>query len=156
MKTHFPILVASEAKKKGLVSGANRRGPTVLLVGEGRKAPHPLAKILTHFGFSVVTVPDGKDALEIAALIPPELLIADGTIQGVRWLALTIAMKQAVPDCDVLLLSEPEWSGELIESVCLAENSFENVYNRKPQLVSRGFGKKASTYPAARTGKIAS
>jgi CheY-like chemotaxis protein len=156
MKTHFPILAATEARKNELIVGAERRGPTVLLVGEGSKATHPLAKILTHFGFSVMTVPDGKDALEIAALIPPELLIADGTIEGVRWLALTIAMKHAVPDCDVLLLSEPEWPAELIESVCLAGNSFGSVHNRKPQLVARDFGKKASTYPAARTGKIAS
>ena len=124
MKTHFPVLVASEAKKSGLVPKAKRRGRVVLLVGKRDKKAHPLASILMHFGFSVMTVRDEKDALEIAALIPPELLIAESTIPGIEWLALTIAMKQAVPDCDVLLLSEPEWPVELVESVCFATNSF--------------------------------
>jgi DNA-binding response OmpR family regulator len=83
-----------------------------------------MAGILPQCGFTVMTVPDEKAALEIAALIPPDLLIAHVAAPEIKWLALAIAMKHAVPNCCVLLLSELVWPAELVDSSWQAGHNF--------------------------------
>ena len=93
-----------------------RQWPTVLFVGDKQTISAAKAEILPDSGFTAITAPNESAALEIAALIPPDLLIADATVPGVKWLALAIALKHAVPDCFVLLLSGPARPAELVES----------------------------------------
>ncbi|MGA2889063.1 MAG: hypothetical protein ABSE51_13500 [Terracidiphilus sp.] len=127
MKAHFPLVAVPAAKTNGNTSEADVSKPLVLLISDQPNAIQPLAEILPHCGFQILRVPDEKVALEIAAWVPPDLIIADGTRPGIKWLALAIAMKQAVPDCEVLLFSEPPWPHDLDESICLAGHSFATI-----------------------------
>jgi CheY-like chemotaxis protein len=127
MVTQFPIVAVEEVEKKRPTVKTNGPRPVVLLVGDQPAIAQPIAEILPHRGFTVMTVPDENTALEIAALIPPDLLIADATVPGIKWLAFALAMKQAVPKCHVLLLSEPVWPAELIESTWYAGHNIVTV-----------------------------
>jgi CheY-like chemotaxis protein len=127
MKTHFPIVAVECGKGERSGGGEVQCLPKVLLVGLEPAIDENLVKILPLCGFSVLTVPDEKEALEIAALIPPDLLIVVVPKPEIKWLALTMAMKQAIPKCDVLLLFEPLWPTRLAESVGVAGHSFVTV-----------------------------
>jgi CheY-like chemotaxis protein len=116
METHLPIAAVEEGEMERPGAKTVGRQPMALLVGDEPAAARSMAGILPQCGFTVMTVPDEKAALEIAALIPPDLLIAHVAAPGINWLALAIAMRDAVPDCHVLLLSEPVWPVELVDS----------------------------------------
>ena len=125
--TQFPIVAVEEVEKKRSTVSTNSRRPVVLLVGDQPAVAQPIAEVLPHRGFTVMTVPDENAAFEIAALIPPDLLIADASVPGIKWLAFALAMKQVLPKCHVLLLSEPVWPVELIESTWYVGHNFVTV-----------------------------
>jgi DNA-binding NtrC family response regulator len=86
-----------------------------------------LTEILPHSDFTAITVPDEYSALKIAAVIPPELVVADVRTPGVKWLALAMALKHGVPDCKVLLISEPPWPVGLVNPPDLPARTFVTV-----------------------------
>jgi DNA-binding response OmpR family regulator len=63
-----------------------------------------LAAILNVSGMAALTAEDGLEALEIARLIPPEILIADLTLPGLNGLELAVQVTRIAPDCEVILL----------------------------------------------------
>ena len=52
-----------------------------------------------------MTAYDGFGALEIARVIPPDLLLADVVMPGMSGIDLAIAIKKDIPDCAILLFS---------------------------------------------------
>ena len=88
--------------------------PMVLLVHEDQTVAESLATILTMAGFAVLTAYDGRSALEIARVIPPELLICDGALGEMSGVELAKRVVQATPDCRVVLFSSFETSAEMI------------------------------------------
>jgi DNA-binding response OmpR family regulator len=79
--------------------------PVVLVVDDEEVIAITLAAILRNHGFAPLTAFDGRSALEIAEVIPPELLISDVMMPGMNGIELAIAMSQRIPDCQVLLFS---------------------------------------------------
>lgn len=90
--------------------------PLVLLVHEDRTVAESLAAILTIKGFAVITAYDGKNALEIARVIPPELLICDGALGELSGVELAKQVVGATPDCKVVLFASFETSGEMMRA----------------------------------------
>ncbi len=86
-----------------------------LVVDQNRTTAGILAALLSFKGFAVMTAQDQFEALETAALIPPELLIVGSTMPGIMGVSLAMAMKNAVPDCKVLLMAGPEWPADLVK-----------------------------------------
>jgi DNA-binding response OmpR family regulator len=79
--------------------------PVVLVVDDERIIADTMSLIFSHNGFAVLTAYDGTSGLEIAALIPPELLITDVMMPGMTGIELAIAIREKVPDCEVLIFS---------------------------------------------------
>jgi DNA-binding response OmpR family regulator len=61
-----------------------------------------------------MTAYSGEAALEIANVIPPELLISDVVLTGMNGVDLAIAIQAKVPDCKVLLFSGLPSSVEML------------------------------------------
>ena len=82
-----------------------KRPPVVLVVDDERVIADTLAVILSKNGFAAITAYDGRSALEIARVIPPELLLSDVVMPEMTGIELAVAVVQKVPDCKVLLFS---------------------------------------------------
>jgi DNA-binding response OmpR family regulator len=84
-------------------TGAPR--PVVLIVDDERVIADTLTAIFNNNGFAALTAYDGKSALELASLIPPDLLITDVMMPGMNGIDLAIAVEALLPDCKILLFS---------------------------------------------------
>lgn len=52
-----------------------------------------------------MTAYDGQEAMELALVTPPELLITDVSMPGMSGIELAITMRRVFPDCKILLFS---------------------------------------------------
>jgi DNA-binding NtrC family response regulator len=79
--------------------------PVVLVVDDEIAIADTLAIILSKNGFAAIPAYGGKNALEIARVIPPDLLLSDFAMPGMNGVELAIAISQQFADCRVLLFS---------------------------------------------------
>lgn len=103
MKTHFPTVPVETARQKGVEIDAPR--PLVLVVDDEPLILETLSAILDGNGLAVITAQDAPAALEMARIMPPDILISDIAMPGMSGLDLAVEMSKAVPDCDTLLFS---------------------------------------------------
>jgi CheY-like chemotaxis protein len=98
------VIPLSEVPANGSLASEARR--VVLVVDDERIIADTLSVILSRSGFAVMTAYNGESALDLAATIPPELLISDVMLgPGIDGTELAIALVNAQPDCRVLLFS---------------------------------------------------
>jgi DNA-binding NtrC family response regulator len=90
--------------------------PVVLVVDDERVIADTLSIILSRSGFVVQTAYDAASALELADLIPPQLLLSDVMMgPGMDGTQLAIEMIGAYPDCKVILFSGHAATADLLE-----------------------------------------
>lgn len=92
------------------------RRPVVLVVDDEEVIAITLAAILRNSGFAALSAFSAERALEIAEVIPPELLISDVMMPGMNGIELAIAMTQRISDCEVLLFSGQSATLGLLET----------------------------------------
>jgi CheY-like chemotaxis protein len=78
---------------------------TVLVVDDESVIAETVAAILSRSGYAVMTAYDAPEAMEIALLSPPELLITDVSLPGMSGIELAITVRRIFPDCKILLFS---------------------------------------------------
>jgi DNA-binding NtrC family response regulator len=103
---NFEVVPLSEVPKiesPSVLNGQDRH--VVLIVDDERIIADTLSMILSNSGYTVFTAYDGKTALDIANVIPPELLITDVMMPEMTGIELAIALTKSVPDCKILLFS---------------------------------------------------
>jgi DNA-binding response OmpR family regulator len=105
MATKFPTISIDELKTRNLRRDAksNSRRPVVLVVDDEPIIADTL--VLSAEGFVADAAYNGESALEMARLLPPELLISDVIMPGMSGVSLAVAMRETCPDCQVLLFS---------------------------------------------------
>lgn len=79
--------------------------PEILVVDDESAIADTLAKILNLRGYAAYATYDGKSALEVALLRPPEMLITDVVLPGMNGIELAVSIKRVYPECKVLLFS---------------------------------------------------
>lgn len=79
--------------------------PMVLVVDDEPLITATLAVILRANGLDALTASNAAEAIEIAAAIPPELLIADFAMPGMNGLMMALEIVEMVPDCKVIMFS---------------------------------------------------
>lgn len=89
--------------------------PVVLVVDDERVIADTLSTILSKNGFAPITAYDGKTALELAAIIPPDLLLTDVAMPGMTGVDLAIAIAGSIPDCKILLFSGQASTVDLLD-----------------------------------------
>jgi CheY-like chemotaxis protein len=98
--------------------------PIVLVVDDEPIVADTLADILIRSGYAAMAAYDGESALETAALVPPDLLIADDLSPQMSGVDLAIAVKSESPDCKVILLSGQPSAVDLLNSARNAAHHF--------------------------------
>lgn len=115
MSYEFSVEVVSVSDVP-LTAKTEKHRPVVLVVDDEEVIVITLAAILSNSGFAPLTAFDGKSALEIAEVIPPELVISDVMMPGMTGIELAIELTRRVADCQVLL-----FSGQSVTTDLLAE-----------------------------------
>ena len=113
MTTYFPTVPIETAIQKAVAIEPPR--PLVLVVDDEPLILETLRVILDRNGFAVITARDGLSALEIVPVMPPDVLISDVAMPGLNGFDLAIEVRNAVPDCDIVLFSgEPSTCDQAI------------------------------------------
>jgi DNA-binding response OmpR family regulator len=99
--------------------------PVVLVVDDEPIIADTVSLILSRSGFTVLTAYDARSALELAKIIPPELLISDITMApDMDGVDLAIELVEAIPDCRILLFSAQVGTMDLLAKARQAGHSF--------------------------------
>jgi DNA-binding response OmpR family regulator len=130
--TYFPTVPLDQIPLRASAAYPNTRfsltrekhRPVVLVVDDERIIADTVSLIFSHNGFAVMTAYDGASALELAAVIPPELLITDVVMPGMTGIELAIAIKQTVPDCEILIFSGQASTMDLLAVARLSGHDF--------------------------------
>ena len=123
--TNFPIVPLGEIPASGSLVDKSKFRPVVLVVDKEPAVADSLVATLHRSGYAAIAAYDGKDALETALLVPPEVVIADVELPELDGVALAIALKSVIPDCKILLLSEKEAAPDLPASASRGAHEFE-------------------------------
>jgi DNA-binding response OmpR family regulator len=102
---HFETVPLSQLCDAKLQFDRSDYSPVVLVVDDERVIADTLAAILTQSGFACMVAYNAEDALEIAQVIPPQLLITDVAMPGMSGIELAIEVRALAADCQVLLFS---------------------------------------------------
>jgi CheY-like chemotaxis protein len=102
---NFATVPLTDLFAKGVSAQSGPRNPVVLVVDDEVVIADTLTTILAQHGIAAMTAYDGLGALEIARIIPPDLLLADVVMPGMSGIDVAIAIKKDIPDCTILLFS---------------------------------------------------
>lgn len=97
---------------------------TVLVVDDESAIADTVTEILSRSGYAAMTAYDGPEAMEIALLTPPELLITDVSLPGMSGIELAIKMRRIFPDCKILLFSGHVATADLLARAHRAGHTF--------------------------------
>jgi DNA-binding response OmpR family regulator len=98
--------------------------PVVLVVDDEMIIADTLAMILAKKGCAALVAYDAESALEIADLIPPDLLLTDVVMPGENGVELAMKVLSLAPDCRILLLSGQAATSDLLAQSGLADDKF--------------------------------
>ncbi|MGC1872799.1 MAG: response regulator [Acidobacteriaceae bacterium] len=102
---NFAAVPLAELLEQGITAQTPPRNPVVLVVDDEVVIADTLTTILAQHGIAAMTAYNGFDALEIARVIPPDLLLADVVMPGMSGIDVAITIKKDIPDCAILLFS---------------------------------------------------
>ena len=116
----FPTMPVEAIPRMESNHRADQKPPVILVVDDERVIADTLSVILAQNGFAAMTAYNGTSALEIATLVPPQLLISDVMMPGMSGIDLAIAISDAVPNCEVILFSGRAFTADLLTPARLA------------------------------------
>jgi DNA-binding response OmpR family regulator len=90
--------------------------PVILVVDDEHVIADSLTAVLRRSGFAAIAAYDGHSALELATVIPPELVITDVAMPRMNGIQLALTLVNTIADCKVLLFSGHASHMELIEA----------------------------------------
>ena len=103
---NYEVISLKQVPAHGSIPNIEPVRPVVLVVDDERVIAETLAVILSNSGFTAMTAHDAEAALEVARVIPPQLLLSDVMMgPGMDGTELAIVMTNEFPDCKVLLFS---------------------------------------------------
>lgn len=117
MKTHFPQVPIEVARSKATASGLDFPLPLVFVVDDEPLIAETLAAILNGSGLAAYALSDATSALELAQLMPPEMLITDIAMPGINGIDLAFQVIQSIPDCEIILFSGQATALEMAASL---------------------------------------
>jgi DNA-binding response OmpR family regulator len=123
-KLNFQTVPLAQLALKGVTRQTDTPKPVVLVVDDETVIADSLAAILRQNGFAAIAAYDGRSALEIARVDPPDLLLSDVAMPGMSGIDLAIAISQATPGCKVILFSGQATTVDLLSTARDAGHDF--------------------------------
>ena len=124
MEMHYPTVSLAEVPRNGPANGADGDRPVVLVFDEDPMIVYTLSMILAQRGFVALSANDRIEALEVAALIPPDVLIGGVRMPELNGLFLAIDIHRAIPDCEIILCLGPSVDVEQVRQAQHGGNDF--------------------------------
>jgi CheY-like chemotaxis protein len=123
----FPVVPLDEVAKEDVVVLPVKDAPVILIVDDEKVIADTLSIILSHDGFITMTAYDGIRALELASIVPPDLLISDVMMPRMTGIELAITMTQTIPECKILLFSGQASTVDLLKEARGAGYDFNTL-----------------------------
>ena len=117
MEMNFPTIPIADVPVDELLSSRSPHRPVVLVVDDDPIITFTQGKILAGSGLAVMTACSGAEALEIANLIPPQLLVTDLLMQGMDGLELGLEVRRIAPDCKFVMCTGLSDTAKRMEEV---------------------------------------
>jgi DNA-binding response OmpR family regulator len=124
-RTNFPVVPVKDIPAPELSGEDAVFRPLILIVDADSSIADSLTEILNRSGYAAMAVYDQASALETALLAPPELAIVGVGVWGASEIALAIALRDKLPDCKILLLTERSSRSALLDSEYAAGCKFD-------------------------------
>ena len=122
---NFEVISLKEIPPQASIPDVEKYPPVVLVVDDEQAIADTLSIILRKSGFAVLTAFDGEGALELAAMVPPDLLLSDVMLgPGIDGTQLAVEVVNAHPDCKVLLFSGHAATMDLLHDAREAGHNF--------------------------------
>jgi DNA-binding response OmpR family regulator len=99
--------------------------PVVLVVDDESAIADTVTEILSRSGFAAMTAYDATEALELAILTPPDLVITDVILPGMNGIELAIKIRRIFPECKILLFSGQAATIDLLATASGAGHHFD-------------------------------
>lgn len=101
----FQTVPIEELNKLGLQPDSSPKRPVVLVVDDEKIIADTLVAILNQAGFASAAAYSAASAIEMASIIPPDLLLTDIVMPGMNGVDLAEAIQQTIPDCRIVMFS---------------------------------------------------
>ncbi len=155
---NFAVVPLAELLAQGITAEKDPRNPVVLVVDDEVVIADTLTTILAQHGIAAMTAYDGFGALEIARVIPPDLLLADVVMPGMSGIDVAIAIQKDIPDCAILLFSGQAATTGLLAKAGKAWCDFEVLLKpihpqKLVQLIFERLHLDATKHPSGRVGQ---
>lgn len=125
LSPHFEVVPLTELAAKGLERDENPPKPIVLVVDDEALIADTLTAIFRQNGLAAMAAYDGGSALEMARLVPPDLLLTDVVMPGMSGIELASAVVRVRPECNVILFSGQAATKALLSKAGQAWCDFE-------------------------------
>jgi CheY-like chemotaxis protein len=116
LSPRFKTVPIAEAPLHQRPRGLEQHRPVILVVDDERVIADSLTAVLRRSNFAAMAAYDALSALELAAIIPPQLLITDVSMPGMNGIQLALALVRTIADCKVLLFSGHATHLDLVEA----------------------------------------
>ena len=116
--TNFEIVPLTEVPSSDMSPDDDPVKPVVLVVDDEALITDTLVVILARNGIAAIPAYDGQSALDIAQVIPPDLLLTDVMMPDMNGIDLAMDVARMVPDCKVLLFSGQAATKDLLAVSC--------------------------------------
>ena len=107
--SHFPPECEAESPSQ------EPRRPRILVVDDEKRIADTVCEILNTSGFDAVPAYDGWSALDAAARVRPDYLLADVLMPRMNGAELAIAIRQSSPATKILLFSGQAGISEILQ-----------------------------------------
>lgn len=121
---NFSTIPLSQVPLPGSRETQDGPRPVILVVDDEHLIADTLTQILMRSGYRAMAAYGATKAIELAELTPPDLLITDVAMPGMSGVDLAIAMRNTVPDCEIILFSGQASTLDLLASARAAGHSF--------------------------------
>jgi CheY-like chemotaxis protein len=99
--------------------------PSVLVIDDDPSNADTLAMVLNVSGFHATAVYSGERGLELAQHSSFDHLITDVVMNGMNGIDAAIAIRQVLPNCQILLISGNNDTAELLSIAAAKGHAFE-------------------------------
>jgi DNA-binding response OmpR family regulator len=105
MISQLQIVPLHEVPARKAFESREEQRPIMLIVDDEVSVADTLSLIMEQNGFAVFTAYDAHSAIEMATLVPPDVLLSEIALPQITGLDLAIAVRRAAPNCKILFLT---------------------------------------------------
>jgi CheY-like chemotaxis protein len=97
----------------------------VIVIDDESLIAETMVEILNHEGFEAVSASDGASAIELAKTLHPDIVLSDVIMPGLNGVETGIRIREALPNCRIILFSGQAATVDLLEKARQRGHSFD-------------------------------